>query len=166
MKICKICAHHENTEFPVCPICGFNDFETMEDSTEAKKMEKRLVEAFTNQKLQPVNISFKAYSYKEQGDMLELDQEYILSLANGCDLKKEKPVWFNEKFASVDRDIDIELQITDICGKKRKKSVRITNVPKVELWNLGVVLKDQLKVQILLGDESFYVKSDTISLAE
>lgn len=166
MKICKICAHQEKKEFAVCPICGFDDYETMEDSAEAKKMEQRLIEAFTNKKLQSVNISFKAYSYKEQGDMLELDQEYILSLANGGDLKKEKSVWFNEKFASVDRDIDIELQITDICGKKRKKIVSITNVPKVELWNLGVVLKDQLKVQILLGDESFYVKSDSISLAE
>ena len=166
MRECKVCGLQVEETISKCPYCGFKEVDMLIDSPEDWEEEKNFILDYTEELLQPVRIGFRAYAYKEQGDKVVLDKEYVYTIAEGKSLKTDVPVWYNEQFSTVDRDAEIDLEITDIHGKAVNKTIIVKTPPKTDLWKIGVVLKDHLRIQILIGDETTYAQSDSFSLVK
>lgn len=160
---CAVCGYEKIEKGRgVCPVCKFPVLYMATDNDEKVK---ELIFEYKKKNLNNIRIYLNTYQYKMEEDNLVLGNIESIRLAVGDELKKGQIQWYNQKFARVDEKIlELSIKVNKFSLESEEKIVQI-NTPEIEgLWKVGIVLSDEFKVQIVVGNEKNYKKSEEIEL--
>lgn len=159
---CIVCGT-ENSGF-VCPVCGYMSSASYGDDVDfAKEIER--ADEYRAGMLARVRVKIPVYSYKNKIKMedrqLLVEEPDIGSIElEGCQMKLNQPIWFSEEFCNQERDLELNYEIVTIDGKSDICREKLEN-PGIEdeTWKIGMILRPELKIQLIVGNEKQYSTS-------
>lgn len=172
---CLVCGNdHLDEKTGECLDCGFEliGWTGSGEQEEYRKILEEMAEDYRQDFRKTVSVELLVPSYKVNDDgVLEIKSEDAIVLAGEKTVEPLGTVkWYPEKFARMDAGEAVRLQISIKSAYKGelKKEVELTapNWGSV-FWKIGIMEEDRLHFRLVLGaegDESRYLKSDSISM--
>ncbi len=161
---CMVCGT-KNDGF-MCPVCGFMSSAAYGDIDDADFAEEaKYADEYRAGMLARVKMKIPVYSYKDKIKdenrrliIEEPDRDDIV--IEGKNMKINEPVWFDEEFCNIDRDMPLEYKVVDIDGNTKNCSEVLAN-PEVsgETIKIGMILRPELKINIIVGKDEKYTCS-------
>ena len=147
-----------------CPVCGFPVYYVMGDKTEEiKRKLKQLAENYRCRRIDQLSIMMYRCSYKMKKGKMELKEEEWIPLICGSELHSKTEKWLDRKFIRqrLDQPVILKIKIRWF-EKERIKEVAVEPPVLFDFWRVGVRMSDEAHIQILLGREDQYEKSEKI----
>lgn len=161
---CNVCGYDKITnDVGNCPVCGFPIIYLSDDSNENKQMMKNLVNDYRKNNLSFIKISLVIYEHKLENEVLKPIKK-VITLATANELTEGKILWNKQDFARVEEDLELELEIQKFTLAPRKVTCKIKAPNLKELWKVGVELKKDLSIVLVIGNEKIYTKSAPIEI--
>ena len=165
---CKVCGKEIIENKAKCPVCGFPVLQVPanEDTKEAQEKILKLAEEYKLRKLQDMKIGLVIY--KQNNEKGKQNERLVIDLAEFPKMKVKESIWNDTKFARTDRKEPMVLEL-QIQKGKNPPSILQTSVEgpsSTGFWNVGLLLLEDLKLEILLRDDKDEKHSAPVSLAE
>lgn len=148
----------------VCEVCKMADIHIVGNDSEGIKMKEKLGREYREMKLGGITVSFIAHQYGEKdGTIKEIAVDKV-KISEAVSLVYDKTVWLDEKFARIDADKELEMELV-LEGKKQKKVNLKFRSPKLEdFWHVGIRLIEGFQAVICIGNEQVYTETIPFSL--
>lgn len=147
-----------------CSVCGMPNLKVVGDNEKAVAMIQKLGEEHRQEKLKGISISLIAYEHERVDGKLREKATHKVKIADASNLTYQKTFWFGEKFARVDtqRTMDLDLVIDGPTSKKVNFKFK---APKLEdFWRIGICMKEGFCASVKIGNEQAFVETDTFSM--
>ena len=153
MVTCLVCG--KKYETGDCPRCKFPDVQIPGmDREKALIHLKPAIEASRKAFLETVRVDVISYRWKDQDGTIVLDRKDALTLGTGTALTQGE-VWLTGKFARIADEAFVPVKIRVTAGDEvTEKTVRVPNLQKPELQQLGAKLDQDLNITLLLRNDS------------
>jgi len=153
MVTCLVCG--KKYEAGECPRCKFPDVQIpgMEREQAIAHL-KPVIEASRKAFLENIRVEVISYRWKDKDGTIVLDRKDNLVLGTGTALAQGE-VWLPGKFARIADEADIPVKIRVTAGDEViEKSIRVPNLHKPELQQLGAKLDQNFNIILLLRNDS------------
>lgn len=165
---CYVCGMDKIENKARCPLCGFPVPRIVEDGEQGRAKVKEMAEKYRRKKLEGLKAGMVIYGHEKDGENLKINQEQYIQLAECPDLKIGETRWYDQDFARIDTAEPIVLKV---WTQKQQDPIQFYTVsakaPDTDgFWHVGIRLLQELKLQLILGDDEEETESETISLAE
>lgn len=163
---CNACKVLFDDASAACPVCGLANLKQIGESEEAKAMRQKIAEDYTQKKLGDTNISILAYEHEEKNGKLVEKAVHTVEIAKALELAYGETTWFSEKFARIEANRDMELDV--VVRKTNESDKRVTlpfKTPELEdFWYIGVKLVEGFQVIFQIGNKDIYTETEKVSL--
>lgn len=163
---CNACNASFDESNAACPVCGLANLKQIGESEEAKAMLQKIAKDYTQKKLGDASISILAYEYEEKNGQLVEKMVHTIPVAKAIELSYGATKWFSEKFARIeaDRTMDLDVVVRKADGSSKKATLHF-RTPKLEdFWYLGVKLVEGFSVVFQIGNKDIYTETEKVSL--
>lgn len=164
MVTCLVCGKQYETGD--CPRCKFPDVQIPGMEREQAIVQlKPVIEASRKAFLETVRVEVISYRWKDRNGTIVLDRKDCLELGTGTALAQGE-VWLPGKFARIADEAEIPVKIRVTAGDEViEKTIRVPNLHKPELQQLGAKLDQDFNITLLLrNDTQKSVQSAPVSL--
>lgn len=151
-----------------CPVCGFPVIQSTGSNENELDRIRILGHTYLKKKIRNITVGMTTYQYQMSDGHLTLKSEDKKSLFDVGDIDQIGTVmWCDEDFARVDAvgfPQKVQLNIYVDNGRSVDTPVLI-GIPDIRgFCHIGMVLKEGLCAQMLMGDERTYTLSEKFSL--
>ncbi len=159
MKTCIVCGgSYADAE---CPYCHFPEISVIGDDN-APLMD--YANQYRKDCLKGMKIGVLCYRWKASGEQLVLDETTCQFFASGEGLEQSE-AWCDQEFARCPEGDDLLLTlVTEKDGTRKEISVSVPNLKEPGLQQVGLRLREQLRVNVLLRSGQKQTMSAPISL--
>ncbi len=166
MNTCICCQADMEDGRAKCPVCGFPVIHNVQGNQEEMDNIKKMADEYGKKKRKGIRIGITAYGYCMDNEELKLDKTEEIFLAWADELSMGKIVWCEKDFARIDSDETVSLHVS---VKKEGKDVVFQDVkiklPRIQgFCHVGVELKEGFQVELILGNETIYERSERLDL--
>lgn len=148
-----------------CGYCGFVEIIDM-DGTGSEVVRSMAAVHKKNLAAAITDISIVSYSYRwnDAKSRLELDKKEELKLADGADCYPGL-LWSTQDFGQMAAGKDLSLDLSyRVRGAEKHLSCTIPTVQCDDFWKLGLLIDQNLKLQLLLGTEKKHAQTEPMPL--
>lgn len=164
MVTCLVCG--KKYEAGDCPRCKFPDVQIPGMEREKAIIHlKPVIEASRRAFLENIRVEVISYRWKDKDGTIVLDRKDNLVLGTGTALAQGE-VWLPGKFARIADEAKIPVKLRITAGEEVfEKTIRVPNLHKPELQQLGAKLDQNFNITLLLrNDSQKSVQSDPVPL--
>ena len=153
MVTCLVCG--KKYDGGDCPRCKFPDVQIPGMGREKAIIHlKPAIEASKTAFLENIRVEVISYRWKDQDGTIVLDRQEALALGTGTALTKGE-VWLPGKFARIADETSVPVKLRITAGDEvTEKTVRIPNLNKPELQQLGAKMDQNFNITLLLRNDS------------
>lgn len=166
MKKCYACYAMNDDKATVCSKCKFSFPHIVGDP---KKFEPILMKAaaeYRKKNMIGVQIGMVTYSYELVDEELqESGQTDVLLVEDISSAKPGDIFWGTEEYARIDAGEEITLSVfVKILDTKKDYELTVVSPETDGLWKIGVKMEEGFSFRVLVGTESSYAQTDTVSV--
>ena len=153
MVTCLVCG--KNYEAGDCPRCRFPDVQIPGmDRDKAIVHLKPVIDVSRAAFLENIRVEVISYRWKDQDGTIVLDRKDALTLGTGTDLTRGE-VWLRGKFARIADEASVPVKLRITAGEEvLEKTVRLPNLNKPELQQLGAKMDKNFRITLLMRNDS------------
>lgn len=148
----------------VCEVCKMADIHIVGDDSEGIKMKENLGREYREMKLGGITISFTAYQYGEVDGNIKVIATDKVKIAEAISLVYDKTIWLDEKFARIDADKELEMELTLEGEKPKKVNLKFRSPELEDFWHVGIRLIEGFRAVICIGNEQVHTETIPFSL--
>ena len=165
-KICNVCQSKYDQQRASCPVCGMANLHIIGDNEDARNMINKIAVDYKQKKLGDADISIHAFEYEDKDGELEIKQTHTIHIAKAIDLVYGETYWFSEKFARIEEDriMDLEVLLKEQDGTVNTANLQFRQPALEDFWYLGVKLIEGFNVVFCIGNKDVYTETESISL--
>ena len=162
-KKCQCCG--TDVSGSKCAYCGFREIIDMDESgtellhTLVSNHKERLIEGITD-----ISVVSYLYGWNQKKSALEKKQKEVVKLADGKDCYRNIH-WAAQNFGQLASAKEIQLEFSyRVNGNEKTLTATLPAVICDDFWKIGLTIDEALHLQIFLGTQRNYSKTEQIPL--